>query len=90
MRILEHTSLRIARIVDLRNIANHLIHQGTLVGIVSHLGLELKPLSIRGVHGNSVDCDSRTLNCVVPNVLNPLKFKSRVIRTRRAIRILDR
>ena len=88
--LLEHTALRIARIVDLRNIPDHLIHQGTLVGIVSHVGLELEPFTTGGLHGNPVDHNGGPLDRVVSDVLNPLELKTRIVRRRSGVRILHR
>lgn len=90
MRILEHASLRVAWIVEFGNIADHLIDQGTLIGIVGHLRLQLEPLAIGIVHCDSIDLHGGPLDRVVPNVLNPLKLKSRVVKMRGTIRILQR
>lgn len=90
VRLLEHTSLRIPRIVDLGNIANHLINQGTLIGIMGHVGLELEPLATRGIHGDSINHDGGPLDRIVSDVLNPLELKAGIIRRRGGIRILHR
>ena len=90
VRILEHTALRVARIIDLRNIANHLIDHGTLIGIVGHVGLQLEPFATRGLYGDSVDHDGGPFNGIVSQILNPLKLKSRIIHRRNGTRILQR
>jgi hypothetical protein len=90
VRLLKHTSLRIARIVDFRDITNHLIHQGTLIGVMSHLGVQLEPLTTGRLHGNPVHCNRCPFNGVVANVLNPLKLKPRITRSRSTSRILQR
>lgn len=89
MRLLEHAPVGIPGIIDLRNIAHHLIDQGTLIGIMGHLGLQLEPLAVGSVHSNSVDVDRGTLDGVVSNVFNPLELKTGVIQRGRCVGILQ-